>query len=256
MNDKIVIVTGGFDPIHSGHIEYIKAAAQHGRVIIGLNSDEWLSRKKGKPFMNFEERSAILDQFKNVICVLPFDDSDNTACDVIEQAKKLFPHSDIIFANGGDRTGSNIPEMERYKNDSSVEFIFGVGGETKKNSSSTILHDWKIERTNRDWGYYEVFYKNEDATVKVKRLVLNAGQSISMQKHFKRHEFWHVESGNGVVYTTNSGELEKVADISKHMQVIIEANDWHQLRNESEEPLSIIEIQYGNYCDESDIERL
>ena len=236
--DKVVVITGGFDPLHGGHIEYIKAAAQHGRVIIGLNSDEWLSRKKGKPFMNFEERYAILDQFKNVLCVLAFDDSDNTACDVIEQAKKCFPHSDIIFANGGDRTSSNIPEMERYKDDPSVEFMFGVGGETKKNSSSTILHDWKIERTNRDWGYYEVFYKNEDATIKLKRLVLNPGQAISMQKHFKRHEFWHVESGAGEVWTLNNEYLaedgpirEKVASISKHMQVIIEANDWHQLKN-------------------------
>lgn len=263
MNDNIVIVTGGFDPIHSGHIEYIKAARTYGRVMVGLNSDDWLQRKKGSAFMNFEERCSIIENLKDVMGVVSFDDSDNTACDAILKVKALFPKNKIIFANGGDRKPDNIPEMERLKDDPTIEFVFGVGGTDKKNSSSTILHNWKSERTERSWGFYEVFYKNEDATIKVKRLVLNPGHSISMQKHFKRHEFWHVESGIGSVWTLGEEYLadgkpiiEKVASIDKHMQVIIEANDWHQLRNESEEPLSIIEIQYGNYCDESDIERV
>lgn len=257
MEDKIVLITGGFDPIHSGHIEYIKAARTYGRVMVGINSDTWLERKKGSAFMTYEERKSIVENLKDVMGIIQFDDSDNTACDAIAKIRALFPKNKIVFANGGDRKSNNIPEMERFKDDPTIEFIFGVGGENKKNSSSTILQNWKIEKTERSWGFYEVFYKNEDATVKVKRLVLNPGQFISMQKHFKRHEFWHVESGLGEVWTLNTeNQEEKIADISKHMQVIIESNDWHQLRNESDEPLSIIEIQYGDYCDESDIQRV
>lgn len=257
MEDKIVLITGGFDPIHSGHIEYIKAARTYGRVMVGINSDTWLERKKGSAFMTYEERKSIVENLKDVMGIIQFDDSDNTACDAIAKIRALFPKNKIVFANGGDRKSNNIPEMERFKDDPTIEFIFGVGGENKKNSSSTILQNWKIEKTERSWGFYEVFYKNEDATVKVKRLVLNPGQFISMQKHFKRHEFWHVESGLGEVWTLNTeNQEEKIADISKHMQVIIESNDWHQLRNQSDEPLSIIEIQYGDYCDESDIQRV
>ena len=135
MSDNIIVFTGGFDPIHSGHIEAIKEAQKLGRVIIGLNSDEWLIRKKGKSFMPFEERKAVLDQFKNVLCVIGFDDSDNSASDAIRQAREMFPKNKVIFVNGGDRTKSNIPEMNAFLNDSMVEFHFSVGGDNKKNSS-------------------------------------------------------------------------------------------------------------------------
>ena len=109
--ENIVVFTGGFDPVHSGHISCIKEARKLGRVIIGLNSDEWLTRKKGKPFMSFEERKTVLEQFKNVLCVIEFDDSNNTASDAIRQAMKMFPNNKIIFVNGGDRTENNITEI-------------------------------------------------------------------------------------------------------------------------------------------------
>ena len=256
MNDDIVIVTGGFDPIHSGHIAYIKAARTLGRVMVGLNSDEWLQRKKGSEFMNFAERKSIVENLKDVMGVIEFDDSDNSACDAILKVRALFPKNKIIFANGGDRKSNNIPEMERFKDDHTIEFIFGVGGEDKKNSSSTILQNWKVEKTERPWGFYEVLHKAKEAESKVKRLILEPGKSISMQRHFQRAEIWFVESGNGVIYTQTDGVAEKVSNMPKHALVHIECQDWHQLKNESNEPLVIVEIQYGNYCDESDIERL
>lgn len=255
MNDNIVVISGGFDPVHSGHIEYIKAAAEFGRVFIGLNSDAWLTRKKGKPFMSFEERLAVLSNMKNVLCVVPMDDSDGTAIDAIQQAKDMFMHSKIIFANGGDRTNINTPEMVAFKDDPRVEFMFGVGG-NKKNSSSTILSDWKTERIERTWGFYEVLHIANEAESKVKRLILEPGKSISMQRHFQRAEIWFVESGDGVIYTQKDGVVEKISNLPKHSLVHIECQDWHKLSNESKEPLVIVEIQYGNYCDESDIERL
>lgn len=255
MNDDIVVFTGGFDPIHSGHIEAIKHAQTIGRVVIGLNSDEWLSRKKGKPFMSFEERKTILEQFKNVLCVIDFDDSDNSSKNAIKKVRTLFPKNKIIFVNGGDRTSSNIPEMDIE--DNNIEFLFGVGGDYKKNSSSTILQDWKNERTDRLWGHYINLYKDHTSQVKVKKLVLDPGQAISMQRHFKRSELWFVESGNGLIQTRDADRNIDVVELRKHDYFRIEVNSWHKLTNtHDKDPLIIIEIQYGEYCDESDIERL
>lgn len=138
---KVVIITGGFDPLHSGHIAYINEARNLGDVlIVGINSDEWLIRKKGKYFLPFIERKIILQSIKDVDTVIDFDDSDNSARDAILIVRKMYPACKIIFANGGDRTKNNIPEMSI--NDSNIEFVFGVGGSDKKNSSRWILDRW------------------------------------------------------------------------------------------------------------------
>ena len=72
---KIVIVTGGFDPVHSGHIAYLNAAAQLGdQLFVGVNSDAWLERKKGRAFMNYDERAYILRSMKEVYDVVSYDD--------------------------------------------------------------------------------------------------------------------------------------------------------------------------------------
>lgn len=138
---KLVLVTGGFDPVHSGHIEYINAARKLGDYLfLGLNSDDWLTRKKGKPFMSWHERHIILSNLRSVDDVFAFDDSDNTAIDAIRRVREENPEHTIIFANGGDRTKENIPEMEAGIED--IDFIFGVGGTDKINSSSWILKKW------------------------------------------------------------------------------------------------------------------
>ena len=137
------IVSGGFDPIHEGHIEMIKsAAAQSDGVILLLNSDEWLCRKKGKNFMSYKTRFSICSYLKNVVDVLDFDDSDNSASDGIRKVREKYPHDRLVFANGGDRTKENIPECEVCKS-CNVDLAFGVGGENKANSSSWLLADWK-----------------------------------------------------------------------------------------------------------------
>jgi D-beta-D-heptose 7-phosphate kinase/D-beta-D-heptose 1-phosphate adenosyltransferase len=137
--NTIVLVTGGFDPLHSGHIEYFKAAKALGFVlIVGLNSDAWLTRKKGQPFMNFVERKTIIENLYQVHKVIEFNDDDGTAIDAIKKVKLLYPRNRIVFANGGDRTQDNIPEMVF----DDVEFVFGVGGKDKKNSSTKILNTW------------------------------------------------------------------------------------------------------------------
>jgi len=165
---KIVLVTGGFDPIHSGHISYLSQAKKLGdRLVVGLNSDDWLARKKGKAFLPYEERVTIVEALEMVDWIIKFDDSDNSAINAID--KILSDTMDtVVFANGGDRNNENTPEFLKYQNHPDVEFVFGVGGD-KTNSSSWILDEWKTQKTLRDWGYWRVL--DDKGTVKVKELV-------------------------------------------------------------------------------------
>ena len=249
---KIVIVTGGFDPIHSGHIALLKEAKNLGHALaVGLNSDEWLRRKKGHEFMPWSERSAIIENLKMVDVVFSFDDSDGSAIDAIKRVKEVYPEDELIFANGGDRTKDNIPEMIFED----VEFVFGIGGEDKKNSSSWILDEWKSPKTTRPWGYYKVLHQ-VGKEVKLKELTVEPGKSLSMQKHKQRSEFWFVSEGEASVYTLNrKTDSELVGKFTQFDHTWIANNEWHQLVNETSEPLRIIEIQYGSNCSEEDIER-
>ena len=139
----VTLVTGGFDPLHSGHIAYFKAAREFGNYLcVGVNSDDWLTRKKGKPFMNVSERMSIINELKCVDIAIEFIDKDDSACDAIGTALEVYDN--VLFCNGGDRGSVNTPEYERYRNDKRVEFKFGVGGEDKKNSSSWILKKWNM----------------------------------------------------------------------------------------------------------------
>ena len=138
---NIILVSGGFDPIHSGHIKLINEANKHGDVIVLLNSDKWLRNKKGKEFLNIYERKIIMSNIKGVIDVIEFDDSDKTCIDGIKKAKSLYKNSIIKFANGGDRNNETTPEKEFCdKND--IDTLFGIGGNNKSNSSSWILNKW------------------------------------------------------------------------------------------------------------------
>ncbi|MBQ8870652.1 MAG: adenylyltransferase/cytidyltransferase family protein [Alphaproteobacteria bacterium] len=137
------IVSGGFDPIHEGHIQMIEAAYNlSDGVIVLVNSDMWLCRKKGKNFHSIKTRKVILEHIKGVIDVIEFDDTDETASDGIIKVRNKYPDANLVFANGGDRGKDNIPEIEvcRAYN---VGLAFGVGGDYKANSSSWILNKWE-----------------------------------------------------------------------------------------------------------------
>ena len=136
------IVSGGFDPIHEGHIEMIKSSAvASDGVIVLANSDDWLCRKKGKNFHNIKTRICILENLKGVIDVIEFDDSDNSASDGLRKARAKYPNDNLVFANGGDRGKDNIPETPTCR-ELNIDLAFGVGGENKANSSSWILEKW------------------------------------------------------------------------------------------------------------------
>jgi D-beta-D-heptose 7-phosphate kinase/D-beta-D-heptose 1-phosphate adenosyltransferase len=250
----IILVTGGFDPLHSGHIAYIQSAKKLGNIlVVGVNSDAWLKRKKGRSFMPLSERVAILRNIVGVDFVIDFDDSDGSAKQAIRMVRQSYPQDKIIFANGGDRVSANIPEMDFV--DKNIEFKFAVGGANKANSSSWILEEWKAPKTERQWGYYRVLHE-DGPTVKLKELTVDPGKALSMQRHENRNEFWFVSEGVATVYTLNvSTDLELLGKYQKHEHIWIDNRQWHQLRNETNKPLKIIEIQYGENCIEEDIER-
>jgi len=131
---RTVAVSGGFDPIHVGHVRMILEAATLGeRVVVIANSDAWLKRKKGYVFMSFEERAEILMSIKGVDSVVEADDDDNTVCKTLQELKP------DIFANGGDRKLGTIPEYDLCDK-LNIEMFFGVGGDDKPQSSSWLIN--------------------------------------------------------------------------------------------------------------------
>ena len=145
--EKVSLVTGGFDPIHSGHIRYFERAKDLSNyLVVGLNGDPWLKRKKGQYFQSWTERADIIRHLNMVDAVISWDDSDDSACGAI--AKCLEISEKVIFCNGGDRIKSNTPEIQGYGDDPRVEFKFSIGGENKMKSSSWILPGY-FERQRR-----------------------------------------------------------------------------------------------------------
>ena len=133
MSKKTICVSGGFDPVHVGHLRMMKEAARHGDVVAIVNSDEWLMRKKGYIFMPFEERCEIIEWFWCVVATSHVDDADNTVCEALKRLKPDY------FANGGDRKNDNTPEME-VCDSLGIELLWNVGG-GKIQSSSTLVND-------------------------------------------------------------------------------------------------------------------
>lgn len=138
---KTVMVSGGFDPVHVGHIRMIREAAQYGDVIVVANSDQWLYRKKGFVFMEFEKRFEILSAIKGVLIVDSVDDTDGTVCEAIRRHKPDF------FANGGDRGKSNTPEQSVCEQ-IGVELLWGIGGDYKADASSNLVNRFRKEQKN------------------------------------------------------------------------------------------------------------
>lgn len=256
MEKKIVLVSGGFDPIHSGHIAYFEAAKKLGDELwVGVNSDAWLTRKKGKPFMPFSERANLVKSLKPVDQVLDFEDDDlgSSNCCIEKILNLTGANTKIIVANGGDRNPSNIPEVIKYGDHPRVEFAWSVGGDDKKNSSSWILEDWKSPKKYRSWGWYRVL--DCKPGYKVKELVIEPGKSLSMQRHFLRSEHWYVLKGSCNL-TTEYNNLIDCRNLSElNNGYVIGQGVWHQAKNITNEHCHILEVQYGERCVEEDIER-
>ena len=249
---QITVVSGGFDPLHSGHIDYLQAASKIGeKLIVLLNSDEWLIKKKGKYFLSFYERKTILDNLEMVDAVIGFDDDETGSCiNGLKLILDKYPDDQIIFCNGGDRSKENIPEQTLEN----IEFIFGVGTSIKKNSSSKILQEWKNDYESRVWGEFTELYLAKG--IKVKELVIKPGKKISYQKHNYRSEIWFIASGSCSVKKAQDVDAKPTMfELGVHDLIHVKKGECHQIINDSKEECRIIEIQYGAQTIESDIER-
>ena len=249
---KISVVSGGFDPLHSGHISYIKNAKDLGDIlVVALNSDEWLINKKGKFLLPFYERKIVLENLEMVDKVIEFNDEDGSCKDALSQIKQMYVNDTIILCNGGDRNKGNIPELEV----DGIEFAFGVGGNDKKNSSRKIIKQFLYSSEERVWGKFFNLFEQEH--IKVKELIIAPGKGMSFQKHNHRNEIWLVSEGSCYVNYSNEGSEDFVKyDLNIYDTFKIKMGEWHQIINPHDSPCRIIEIQYGNIVSENDIERL
>ncbi len=218
----MILLSGGFDPLHPGHLAMLKDADAYGDVVVALNSDDWLIRKKGFFFQTWEDRATILESLHWVNMAVEVDDSDETVCEAIRRLKPR------VFGNGGDRTSENTPEASLCL-ELDIEMVFGLGGE-KSAASSSISAKALVQRK---WGHYVLL--DEGPGYKVKRLVIDPGKATSQQKHAGRREVW-VDPDRDAVNNIAPGE-------------------WHQLFNPTDRPKTVIEVQTG-ICEESDIDRV
>lgn len=253
---KIIIVSGGFDPIHSGHISYLNDAKKLGdKLIVALNSDDWLVKKKEKFFMPFSERKQIIENLSSVDEVISFIDDELGSCiNGLKKIREMYPDDHITFCNGGDRNEKNIPEMSVKD----INFAFGVGGKNKQNSSRWILKDFKYENEERIWGkFFNLYSDSSEIDVKVKELIVYPGKGLSFQRHFHRSEYWFVSRGSCLVnYSEDNPDAYEEIKLNTEDFIHIKKYAWHQIINPNKTPCHIIEIQYGEKTIEDDIERL
>lgn len=216
---KTICISGGFDPIHPGHIALIEDAAKYGAVHVILNSDDWLVRKKGFFFQPWHDRKQILEAYN--VSVHEVDDSDGTVCEAL---RKLTPD---YFGNGGDQKPENTPELELCR-ELGIETIFELGGE-KYNSSSEINAKKRVETR---WGWYDVLLDMPE--LKVKILSIAPGKKLSLQRHEKRSEFFFMPNG----------------EVRMNLPGV-----WHAPQAPEDKTLTILEVQLG-VSEEEDIERI
>ena len=244
------LVSGGFDPVHVGHLRMFQDAKNlSDNVILLLNNDEWLIEKKGKPFMNQIQRKEILEEFKSITKVIIQTSNDKSSSSAIEEFVKNNPNKTICYCNGGDRSNiKNIREAEICKK-LSVSLEFGIGGEEKVESSSQLTKNYLGNVEERPWGNYHIIAKNTG--YQIKEIKVSKGSKLSLQKHKSRSEFWQIVRGQSKIIIE-----KKDYHLKEGEHIYIPKNTIHRIENTGNQDLIFIEIQLGENLREEDIIRL
>ena len=244
------LVSGGFDPVHVGHLRMFQSAQSlSDKVVLLLNNDEWLIKKKGKPFMNQDKRKEILNEFISISEVIIQTQSDNSSSEAIKDFVKNNPNKTICYCNGGDRSNiKNILEADICKK-LGVILEFGVGGDEKVESSSQLTKNYLGNIEKRPWGSYQIIAKNNG--YQIKEINVSYGSKLSLQKHSNRSEFWQIIKGKSKITIENNEYYLKEKEF-----IYIPENTIHRIENIGNEKLIFIEIQLGKNLNEEDIIRL
>ena len=243
---KKVAISGYFDPIHVGHLEYLRLSKKLGdKLVVIVNNNHQCILKKGKPFMDEMDRLEIVKSLEMVDEVFLSIDTDKSVCASLEAIKP------DIFANGGDRGKDNIPEMS--VNNDRVSFAFSVGGDDKKNSSSWILKEWSQPTTQRAWGSYTVLHKGPGW--QVKELAFGNKTPLSDQRHFIRSEHWHVIEGTILMDLEFPNGDKESKRYGPGESIDIPVCTWHKAHNVGSGTAKVIEVWMGEELTEDDIER-
>ena len=255
MKKEYIVISGGFDPIHSGHIDLIQDASKVANVIAIVNNNNFLTDKKGFIFLDQNERLKILSKIQGVDETFLSIDKDHT---VIESLKKLIDAGKNIkyFGNGGDRrTKDDIPETEICKKNN-IDLIFNLGGQKSQSSSSLAvsLYDQMQKKegvlnlVEKPWGFYKTFISEGEYLLK--KIYINPGEELSEQSHNHRDEHWIIVSGKVTILSD-----EKMQEKEKNDHIFIGRNTKHKIINNEEQPAVIIEVQTGVILSEDDIIR-
>lgn len=248
----VVAVSGGFDPLHIGHIRmFRKAKALGDTLVVILNNDNWLRTKKGYAFMPEKERAEIIRFLPFVDAVVLTDHKPSDPDTSVQRAlEKLKPS---IFANGGDRKKmADIPEAKVCK-ELGIKMVFNVGEGGKIQSSSWMIQGASrpIKRTARPWGEYYGWDQGEGWNLKT--IYIKPNSRLSLQYHHRREECWLLVDGDAIATLHNAkGKAERVP-LKKGVTYCVRKKQVHRL--ESKKGGVIVEVAYGHF-DEEDIVRL
>ena len=251
--DNHVIVSGGFDPIHIGHLNLINEASKLGKVIVIVNSDEFLLKKKGFYLIPSNERVEIIKNLKNVASVFLSIDKDASVSESIKTLAADKSFNIKFFANGGDRKNdSDIPE-KKICEENDIKLIFDVGGGKTQSSSSLFkeaidIFNFYKNYTKKPWGSYLNLLK--ESNFLVKKILVDVNEEISYQSHKYRDEHWILVDGSLEVINGNSTRILKSNDYD-----FIKRGAKHKIKNIGSSTAVMIEIQFGDKIDENDINR-